>query len=104
MLRKRFFSLTVAGCVIVAMLALTAGCSMDSGNPLATTAGDSEGVVALDKSADHPESVSSSEAPGQVLAKRVRGKRAKKNSGGDEKAGSGVTKKGGPARYSLRSR
>ena len=89
--------LAVAGCVIVAMLVLAAGCSMDSGNPLATTAGDSDGVVAPDKSADHPQSVSSSQTPARVLAKKVA--TTEESDGKDD-----PKSKDGPARYALRPR
>jgi len=69
MIRNRLFSLTVMGCLILAVMASMAGCSLDSGNPMAPTAGDSDGAMALDKAADHS---GSSQAPVQALAKKVK--------------------------------
>jgi len=74
MVRNRLFSLTVAGCLILVVTAFMAGCSFDSGNPMAPSAGDSDGAMALDKALDHP---GSSQAPVQVLAKPVKEPKSK---------------------------
>ena len=99
MLRSRFLWI-VLGSVLVAATTLLAGCSLDSGNPIASTAGDADGVVALDETGDHSQFVSDSQAPARVLAKPV-GK-DKKGSGGDEKVR--YEKKTGPAHYQFGSR
>ena len=97
MLSRRFLSLVFAGGLIIVVLAFVAGCSLDSGNPMATTAGDSDGVVAPDKTADHPQSVSSSQAPARVLAKKVT--TTEESDGKDD-----PKSKDGPSRYAFGSR
>ena len=96
--------LVFAGGLIV-VLAFVAGCSLDSGNPMATTAGDSDGVVAPDKTADHPQSVSSSQAPARVLAKKVATtEESEESKESKDKGGPKLKSKEGPARYALRPR
>ena len=102
MLRSRFSWITFA-CMILAA-AFVVGCSMDSGNPMAPTVGDSDGFVPLDDAADHPQLVSDAQVPARVLAKRVgtAEEKEKKGSGGDEEPV--YKKKTGPAHYAYGSR
>ena len=66
MLSRRW---ALAGCMIVAMMVLVAGCSLDYGNPLISTDDGSEGLVAPDRVADHSQFVTYRQAPERALAK-----------------------------------
>lgn len=86
MLRSRFSWITAACLILTA--AFFAGCSLDSGNPMAPAVDDSDGFVTLDQAADQPEFVKMAPESGQVLAKPLglfgkhTEKKVKKNRGG----------------------
>ena len=61
MLRSRF-SWIVLGCLIVAA-AFVAGCSLESGNPIASSTGDTDEVIQPGETGGHPEFVSYADAP-----------------------------------------
>ena len=67
MLRSRF-SWIVLGCLIVAA-AFVAGCSMDSGSPMAPAVEDADALFAPDGAADHPQFVRYTQSSAPALAK-----------------------------------